>query len=55
MRETHTGYSYKPGDWWRECDECGFDYRKSQLYVRRRDGAIVCKKCLDKESDDDKG
>ena len=42
-RETHRGNRYKPGDYWRECDVCGFDYLRSKL-VKRWDNAIVCKK-----------
>lgn len=44
MRETHRNNRYSPGDHWRECDECGFDFLRSEL-VKRRDGAIVCAKC----------
>lgn len=43
MRETHNNNIYKPGDFWKECDVCGFDYLRSELLVRW-DGALVCKK-----------
>lgn len=41
MRETHRGHSYKPGDYWRECAVCGFDYLRSEMVVRW-DGLLVC-------------
>lgn len=33
---------YIPGDFWRCCDECGFDYRASQTF-KRWDGLWVCR------------
>jgi len=41
MRETHRGDDYKPGDYWRECPVCGFDYLRSEM-VTRWDGLLVC-------------
>ena len=32
---------YKPGDFWRICDVCGFRYRASET-KKRWDGMIVC-------------
>lgn len=37
---------YVAGDFWLECDECGFAYRLSEL-TRRWDGALVCRKDWD--------
>lgn len=41
MRETHRSNVFKSGDYYRECDECGFDYLRSEM-LKRYDGAIVC-------------
>jgi hypothetical protein len=41
MRITHQGNSYRPGDYWRECPECGFDYLRSEMVIRW-DGLLVC-------------
>jgi hypothetical protein len=32
---------YVPGDFWRVCDVCGFEYRASQT-KKRWDGFMVC-------------
>lgn len=32
---------YVPGDFWRVCDVCGFEYRASQTF-KRWDGLITC-------------
>lgn len=34
--------AYRPGDFWRICEVCGFKYRSSQTN-RRWDGLIVCR------------
>ena len=46
MRETHVGQRYIPGTYWKECDECGFDFLRSELR-KRWDEAIVCSSCWD--------
>lgn len=48
MRETHpnTGDHYIPGDYWMVCDECGLDYRRSEIR-QRWDNAWVCEKDLE--------
>ena len=48
MRETHRNNVFRSGDYWRECDECGFDYLRSELRTRY-DGAIVCDKDWEEE------
>lgn len=35
---------FVPGTYKRECDDCGFDFLRSQL-KKRWDGFIVCVKC----------
>lgn len=35
---------YQPGNYWLECDECGFDYRRDRMR-QRWDRAWVCSKC----------
>ena len=35
---------YKSGDWWMDCDECGFTYRRSQM-AKRWDGFWVGRIC----------
>lgn len=34
---------YQAGNYWVECERCGFDYRRSDIAVEWT-GAIVCKK-----------
>ena len=41
MRELR--HYYIPGDHWMICDECGLQYRRSQM-LERWDGFLVCKK-----------
>ena len=48
MRETHTGNRYIPGDYWKECPICGFDYLRSEM-LERWDGLVVCKPDWDPE------
>ena len=52
MRETHVNNVFKSGDFWRECDECGFDYLRSEM-LKRYDGAIVCRKDYEEEHPND--
>jgi hypothetical protein len=42
MRETHRGNTYKPGDYWRTCPVCDFEYPRSEM-VTRWDGLLVCR------------
>jgi hypothetical protein len=44
MRETHAFGTKKwvSGDYWRECDICGFDYLRSQL-KRNYKNLLVCR------------
>jgi hypothetical protein len=42
-RETHKGNKYRPGDYWRVCDVCGFDMLRSKIRIRW-DGLRVCPK-----------
>lgn len=51
MREKHpwSGGYYKPGDYWHECERCGFDYYWSELLKEPKTGAMVCKPCADME------
>lgn len=51
MRETHAGRKWKSGDWWRECDICGFDYLRSELRENYK-GLLVCKKDWEPEPRD---
>lgn len=37
---------YQAGNHWTQCDECGFDYRVSEMR-RRWDNAVVCRKCFE--------
>jgi hypothetical protein len=37
---------YVPGDFWRVCDRCGFDYRRSETR-KEWTGLIVCRECWD--------
>jgi hypothetical protein len=45
IKETHkhSGDSYIPGDWYLVCDECGLDFRRSDMR-KRWDNAWVCEK-----------
>ena len=52
MRETHRGATCKPGDYWRECAVCGFDYLRSEM-VTRWDGLLVCKADNDERNPQD--
>lgn len=47
FRNSHGNNRFVLGTKYRKCDEDGFDYLETELYKRRRDGAIVCKACLD--------
>ena len=42
MRETHNENRFKSGDYWRECDICGFDWLRSEMQ-KNSDGLIVCR------------
>jgi formylmethanofuran dehydrogenase subunit E len=44
---------YRPGDYLRECDVCGFEYYRSELR-KRYDGAIVCFKDYEKKHERDR-
>lgn len=35
---------FKPGDYWAECELCGFEYRQSRL-KKQWDGLKVCERC----------
>lgn len=39
---------YVPNTYKRECDRCGFDFLRSELYVEEKTLFLVCKDCLDK-------
>ena len=53
MRITHpfSGGSYIPGDQWKECSRCGFDYRLSELVKEPDTDLLVCSRCLDEPRD----
>lgn len=39
---------FVPGTYKRECDECGFDFIRSEMR-KRWDGAIVCQWCYEEK------
>lgn len=50
MRKYHI--KYVAGTHKRECDVCGFDYRRAEM-LKRWDGAIVCKEDYEEKHDRD--
>ena len=48
VRGKHTGKQWREGDWWTECQRCGFDVLGSELVEDGyRKGLLVCPKCKD--------
>ena len=39
---------YVPGTYKRECDRCGSDFLRIELYREQGTNFLVCKDCLDK-------
>lgn len=39
---------YVPGTYKRECDRCGFDFLRTELFREPKTHLLVCKDCLDK-------
>ena len=40
------GAGFQPGNYWAECDRCGFDYRIQSMRMEWN-GLVVCHKCFE--------
>ena len=48
MREVGNGNRYVAGDYYHECERCGFQMLRHRELVREQHtGLLVCRKCLD--------